>query len=106
VYRFLGVDDDFVSPDSDRLVNTTATRRRATPAWRVLRGSRAVGLLKRLPPRPRQLVLGAGRRLVSRSPAPVEDPSPELLERLRATFADDAARLRELTGRAFATWQV
>jgi Sulfotransferase domain len=106
VFGFIGAAEDFVSQAFDTLINTTALRRRTTPAWRLLRGSRAVGLLKRLPPRPRELALAAGRRLVSRRRVPAADPSPELLERLRATFAGDAARLREMTGREFASWQV
>jgi hypothetical protein len=106
VFRFVGASGDFVSGHFEGLVNTSAARRRTTSAWRRLRGSRAMGLIKRLPPGPRELVLGPARRLMSRRSQPLPDPGEELGERLRAAFADDARRLRELTGREFATWQV
>jgi hypothetical protein len=106
VFRFLGADEAFVSPRFSVPVNTTATRRISRSIWRQLRGTRAVGLIKRLPPRPRELVLRPARRLMSRPPGPRPEPDPDLRERLRATFAEDAARLRELTGREFATWRV
>jgi hypothetical protein len=106
VFRFIGADEDFESPDFDRLLNTSASRRRTTQAWRRMRGSRIAGLAKRLPPQPRRVTLGIARRLVSRPAKPPPEPTPELRERLRATFEADVARLRELTGRDFETWQL
>jgi Sulfotransferase domain len=106
VFRFVGADEGFVSSDFDRLLNTSASRRRTTRAWRLLRGSRAAGLVKRLPPAPRRVMQQAGRRIVSRPARPPPEPAPELKERLRATFEADVARLRERTGREFKTWQV
>jgi Sulfotransferase domain len=105
-FRFLGVDDSFESPRFSVPVNTSAARRRASALWRRLRGTRVVGLVKRLPPGPRELVLRPARRLMSHRPEPPPQPSAELRERLRATFADDAARLRQRTGREFASWRV
>jgi hypothetical protein len=43
---------------------------------------------------------------MSRRSQPLPDPGPELRDWLRAAFADDVRRLRELTGREFATWQI
>lgn len=106
VFAFIGADEDFVSPDFDRLLNTSVSRRRTTQAWRRLRGSRIAGLAKRLPPQPRRVTLRVARRLVSRPARPVPEPTPELKARLRATFEKDVARLRELTGRDFPSWQV
>jgi hypothetical protein len=106
VFRFIGAESDFVSPRFGVPVNTTALRRRSTSLWRRLRGTRAIGLVKRLPPGPRELVLRPGRRLMSHRPAPRPEPTAELRARLLAAFADDAVRLRELTGREFASWQV
>jgi Sulfotransferase domain len=106
VFRFIGADNEFASPRFGVPVNTTALRRRSSALWRRLRGTRAVGLVKRLPPGPRELVLRPGRRLMSHRPTPRPAPSAELRARLRAAFADDAVRLRELTGREFASWQV
>jgi hypothetical protein len=106
VFGFLGADEDFDSPRFEMLVNTTAARRRVGHAWRWLRGSRAVGVVKRLPTRPREMVLRPARRLMSRRPQPPPDPDPELRVRLREAFAGDVARLRELTGREFATWEL
>jgi hypothetical protein len=106
VFRFLGADEDFVSDRFDRLINTTAARRRTTPAWRRLRGSRVLGLIKRLPERWREALLGPARRLMSRPPEPRPEPSPELREELRTIYAEDVARFRELVGREFPSWQV
>jgi hypothetical protein len=106
VFQFVGAAEDFDSDGFARLSNTSAARRRTTPAWRLLRGSRALGLMKRLPPRPRELLLRGARRLVSRRPRPLPEPTPELRARLESAFRDDAARLREMTGREFASWQV
>jgi hypothetical protein len=106
VFRFLDVDESFVTPHFDALINTTAARRRISGLRRRLRGSRPLGWVKRLPAGPREAVLASARRLSSRRPPPPPDPNPELRARLRATFADDARRLRELTAGAFATWQV
>jgi hypothetical protein len=106
VFGFVGVEEHFASARFDALINTTAARRRIGHLWRWLRGSRAVGSVKRLPPRPREMVLRPARRLMSRQPQPPPDPGPELQAGLQRAFADDVARLRELTGREFATWQV
>ena len=104
VFRFIGVDEDFVSAGFDTLVNTAAARRPMRSAWRRLRGSRTHGLVKRLPQRPREMLLVPARRLMSRRPPRVPEADPELRERLRAVFAADVSRLRELTCREFATW--
>jgi hypothetical protein len=106
VFRFLDVDEGFDSAHFDAVINATAARRRSSNLRRRLRGSRPLGWVKRLPAGPRDAMLAPARRLLSRRPQPSPDPGPELRERLRATFADDARRLRELTGDEFPTWQV
>jgi hypothetical protein len=106
VFQFVGTSEDFVSEHFETTINTSAARRQTTSAWRRLRGSRALGLVKLLPPRPRELILGGARRLVSRRPQPLPEPTPELRARLESAFRDDAARLREMTGRKFPSWTV
>jgi hypothetical protein len=106
VFRFLGVDEGFESPRFGERVNPAESRRRMTGLGRWLRGSPLVDVLGHLPGRPREAVLGWARRLTSRGASPSPQPSVELRQRLRATFAEDAARLRELTGLELASWQV
>jgi hypothetical protein len=106
VFRFLGADEAFASEGFDALINTTAKRRRVGQVWRRLRGSRAVGAVKRLPAGPREMVLRPARRLMSDPPEPPPEPTPQLRARLREAYVDDVQRLRELTGREFASWQI
>jgi hypothetical protein len=106
VFGFLGADESFTSNRFGELVNPADARRRMTPAGRWLRSSGLGQALRRLPEGPRESLLRTARRLMFRAPAPPASPSAELRERLRATFAGDAARLRELTGHEFASWQV
>jgi hypothetical protein len=105
-FRFLEVDERFDSPRFDERVNPAESRRRLTGTGRWLRGSRLVDVLGHLPARPREALLGSARRLMSRGARPSPRPSVELRERLRASLANDTARLRELTGLELASWQV
>jgi Sulfotransferase family len=106
IFRFLGADEDFRSPRFEDRVNPAESRRRMTRLGRWLRGSGLATALGRLPAGPRDLVLATARRVMFRPPSASPQPSAELRHRLRATFADDAARLRELTGLDFASWQI
>ena len=106
IFRFLGADEDFTSPHFDDRVNPAESRRRMTRLGRWLRGSGLATALGRLPEGPRDLVLATARRVMFRAPSASPQLDADLRERLRATFADDAARLRELTGLEFPSWQV
>jgi hypothetical protein len=106
IFRFLGADDGFTSPLFSERVNPAEGRRRMTRLGRSMRASPLATALVRLPSGPREWLLKAARRVMLRAPGGGGDPDPELRDRLRETFAADAARLRELTGRRFPTWQV
>jgi Sulfotransferase domain len=106
IFRFVGAEDSFTSPLFSERVNPAEGRRRMTRLGRSMRASPLATALGRLPSGPRERLLKAARRLMLRAPDGGGDPDPELRERLRETLAADAARLRELTGRRFPTWQV
>ncbi len=106
VFVFLGVDDAFDSRELDAELNVTDVARRhrgrisrlvnAAAAWRPGRF---------VPPSIGLPVRNAALRLFSR---PVARPrmDPALEQRLRALFADDATRLRRLTGLRLEEWSV
>jgi hypothetical protein len=104
VFRFLGVDETFTSPDWDAEHNPRPERRRrrhtaSVVGWMTRKwGARRVVALKRRVPRPVYLALTAE----------LEEPVLEegLRERLAEHFAPDVARLRAFTGRPFAGWSV
>jgi Sulfotransferase family len=107
VFRFLGVDDGFWSAEFDKRWNESwrhqGVRRRTIYRLRRLPGWANVASLA--PRRSRRLI----ERLTAPSTpghAPLPEPSDAVRERLAAALADDAARLRQLTGRAFASWSV
>ena len=105
VFRFLGVDEGFVAPGFEQLVATRATLRRKTRVGGLLRESPLAEVVRMLPHGPREAVFGPARRMLSTG---VDSPPVDegLRERLRNTFRDEAARLREITGQKFATWQI
>jgi hypothetical protein len=106
VFRFLGVEDGFWTEDFERRWNAGARQRAAR--WR------ALARLRRLPGWWRIAALPPGRSLwllerLTGSPtaaAPLPTPSQAVRARLAASLADDAARLRALTGRSFLSWSV
>jgi hypothetical protein len=106
IFRFLGADDGFTSPRFSERVNPAEGRRRMTRLGRSMRASRLATGLSRLPDGARERLLAGARRLILWAPSEEWAPDPALRERLRETFAADAARLRELTGQEFASWQV
>jgi hypothetical protein len=106
-FRFLGVDDGFWTEDFERRWNVTARQRGAR--WQ------AMARLRRLPGWGRVATLAPRRslwlleRLTGSSGgdrASLPPPSPAVHQRLAASLADDAARLRALTGRSFPSWSV
>jgi hypothetical protein len=105
VFRFLGVDDDFVSPEFDELLQTRDTKIHWTKVGWSLRQSRLADALRKIPARPREVLFGPVRRATTRK---FERPalSSGLRDRLRDAFREDVGRLRELTGQEFANWQI
>jgi hypothetical protein len=106
VFRFLDVDETFSSPRFDEVRNIRATRRHKTPLYRVLSRNAFTGLLRRhLPTRTRRTLFEPLRQATSRA---IEPPRAEgeLRLRLRDAFRGEVARLREMTGQEFASWQI
>jgi hypothetical protein len=103
VYAFVGVDDSFWSPKHERERNRT--ERAGAVQWtaRRLASTRLGRLAYRLPEDAKWAVerLAPARRSAAR---PVLGDA--VSERLRSHLRGDAARLRELTGKAFADWSV
>jgi hypothetical protein len=104
IFAFLSVDEAFVSAKFDEKLNTSEAHRTYSRFVVVSRWARGTPLL-RLPRGLRVFMRRSVEWVLSR---PLEAPTlPEDLQtRLRTHYADDVARLRELTGKAFSTWTV
>jgi hypothetical protein len=107
VFEFLEVDDSFYHPKFEQLKHRTSNDRR-----RKTRLGRAVSLAAReLTARfhpPRWIAWKAERLLVFPLSRRIERPvvGGALTEQLAAELGDDANRLRELTGKEFASWSL
>lgn len=99
VFRFVGVDPEFTHPLFARARHVTARKGRANALGRLV--GLAVGEQRLRAWRRR----GKGRALLF---APVARPgaAPATRARLADTFAPEVARLRDITGKPFATWSV
>lgn len=104
VQRFLGL--TVLPLDTSEQHNTAATKYEYSGLGQRLKFSRpAVALRRTLPPRLRMAITAPARRLFRR---PIEQPElpDEVIARMRAVLAPDAARLRELTGLGLEHWSV
>ncbi len=105
IFRFLGVDEDFVSPAFSRTIHATADKRRK---------NRFALWMKRMaesPPArlvPSHVRYSIGRILYIPFSTKIERPtvSPELRRRLSDFLRDDVDRLRKLTGMTFDDWSI
>ena len=105
VFRFLGVDDSYVSPGFDEVFNTRATKRRRTRLGRLARRTRHTGPLQWLYRTAPETISRPMRQLASRQlQAPQIDPPT--MTRLREFYRADADRLCDLAGRDFAHWDL
>jgi Sulfotransferase domain len=105
VFRFLDVDAGFVSARFEELWNTRETKIRWTRIGRSLVRSRLADTLRLLPSRPRQALFRPVKRLTtSRLGSPILEPT--LRRRLQDVYREDVSRLRDLTGKEFAGWQI
>jgi hypothetical protein len=106
LFRFLGVGEGFWSPRYVELHNPRERQVRWTRTARRLADSRMFGVMRRLvPDGPRRTVVAPVKRATTTK---LEEPILEegLRRRLRDVCGDEVERLRELTGKRFATWQV
>lgn len=105
-FRFLGVDDSFSSPAFDEILNPKSDQVRFNRAGARLRETRAAELARRrVPPRVRRTITAPLRRALS-EPAERPELSPDLRAELEERLAPEVDRLRELTGKPFATWSL
>jgi hypothetical protein len=104
LFGFLDVDDTH-EVDTSRRLNEGAAKYEYAGVGRHLRHSAVGRVVRRLPPRGREVLQGAARRVLSR---PLEAPelSPALRSRLQEALAPDANELRAITGLALADWSV
>ena len=106
VFRFLGVDESFDSPEFELERNIRSEKN--APRWVTTRlWNRLLWPLSRAVPRPvRDAVRGPANRLLF---GPVPRPpelAPEMRERLNALLVPEIEALREFTGQAFASWSL
>jgi hypothetical protein len=104
VFAFLEVDESFHSPLFNTQMNTSEELRAYSPFVVLVRYARSTPL-QRLPRRLRVFLRQSVRKLAS---PPLEKAlmDDELRARLQELYADDVARLRELTGNQFSSWSV
>ncbi len=104
MFAFLSVDDSFISPQFDEEMNTSREHRSYSSFVAVAAWARTTPLLH-LPRGLRIFMRQSVERVVSR---PLKAPTldDDLRSRLQELYADDAGRLRELTGKKFSTWSV
>lgn len=106
VFSFLGVDASFRSEEFEAELLKSADRRVYSPRYaRLSLSMRPAGPLKLIPSRWRKGLRGSVERMLwpKLESQRLDD---DLRERLRGLYADDTARLRELTGQAFAGWSL
>jgi hypothetical protein len=105
IFGFLGVEESF---DRARFEEELlkSSERHTYPAWFARLVERViVPLTQWIPARTRRRLRRTGERRLLR-PLPTPTLDDDLRERLRSLFAEDAARLRTLTGKEFPTWSV
>jgi hypothetical protein len=103
VFRFLEVDDTFVSPEFTRELNTHQEKRRAFAAYSAARKLVLAGGAKWLPATLRSRAGGRLRSVFSR---PLERPGLPQAAGLTLLLGEEADRLRALTGMEFPHWSV
>ena len=105
-FGFLGVDADFDTPRFDEILNTKKDQVKFSPAGARLRDSKVARFVhNRVPRKVRGPITKPLTRALSK---PVERPSlsPEVRAELAEVLTPEVERLRELTGKPFASWSV
>jgi hypothetical protein len=105
VFRFLGVDDTFVSTEFAGLVFESSTKKAKNRLGLALARTRERGILRRLPPALRRPAERIVRSIVTSN---VERPAldEQLRSQLRVILKEDIAQFRNFAGRPFADWSV
>lgn len=105
IFRFLEVDDSFVSPEFTSELNTHDEKRRALASYSALRKALLRAGVRHLPESVRRPL---GTRLRSRLSRPLVRPAVDdsVLPGLKRALADETDRLRKLTGMEFPHWSV
>jgi hypothetical protein len=103
IFRFLEVDDTFVSPEFNQELNTHGQKRRAFAGYSAARKALLAAGAKWLPAGARAR---AGSRLRSVFSRPLERPDLPQRAGLTALLGEEADRLRTLTGMEFPHWSV
>jgi hypothetical protein len=104
LFSFVGVDDQFESPDFDETLNTSDAHRTYSRFIVMSRWARGTILLRL----PRSLRLAMRRTVEGVVSRPLERPelSDDLRDKLRKLYSGDVERLREMTGKTFPTWSL
>jgi hypothetical protein len=105
-FRFLGVEEGFVSPRFAEVSNAAAARYHPGRAGAVLYRSRLAERIRLSLPRGAQEAIFRPARMLTRRRFDAPTPSDEVLDALREAYRGEVERLRELTGQPFAGWQV
>jgi hypothetical protein len=106
VFRFLGIDESFESPRFEEDFNTRSDQRGITSTGAKLRDTSAARFVRSsVPTKMRRPITRPLRHLLSRN---VSRPnlSSDLREELVYVLKPEVDRLRELTGKPFASWSV
>jgi hypothetical protein len=105
IFAFLGVDEEFTSPEFEaELLKSSQVRVYPTGYTRFVR--RVVApQVRRVPPKLRR---GLRRSVEKRLFPPLQKATldAETQSRLEGLFADEASRLRTMTGQSFSSWSV
>jgi hypothetical protein len=103
VFEFVGVDPDFTHPSFERERHATARKTRATRLAARLERMSKTRRGRLLPPK---VWFALDERLPLRRPIERPDVRAALSDESLRVLREDAERLRELTGREFATWSI
>lgn len=105
VFRFLGVDESFISDEFATMRHVSTEAREPGRAETRLRRTGIAAPLRRVPARLRVPAYAAFRSVAGRK---LERPvlPPERREELRSMLEEDVRQLRALTGQAFSSWSL
>lgn len=104
IFRFLGVDESFSSPEFERISHRTADKRRLSPIGSRLKQSGAMRILGEASPRAHRRVERAVASAFGRT-FPRPTPPPRLREKLNEIYREDTRRFHDLVGGEPPPWR-